>query len=507
MAKSSLTRREFFKVSALGTTAMALGSCASLDRYVMGDARDLKNEVVILGGGAAGLAAAFELKKRKIPFGLFEASSRVGGRVHSVSVFSQEGPVAELGAEFFEQSHSHVHALAKELNLTVREIKTSPGLAPHLFAFGKKKYHIKDIAPRLKSLHGPLRRVRSDLFRDQNVILSYRNSLQYERSFYYDTLSLEDLLETWKSEVDPVILQLIKTQAVSRFGAGANEQSALHFLGTLDDEGSSLLSGRSNYRLEKGLSSLMQTLASRVAGVIPNQILRMNHPLVEISEKDGVFVLTFATPNGREVFITRNVICTLPFSKLRQVKGIEDLAFSAPKKENILKQAYATHSKGVLGFASPFWNQRRGETSANLGNFTGDFVSQKLWDSGRGQPGNQGLLTFQRGGSGGLAAGPSAFQEVLKDLEIFYDDVPEVQKNSMSMVNWQQRPWALGSMAVFLPGQYMKFKGVAGEPEYDGHFLFAGEHTSLRFAGTLQGALESGQRAASEIAASITSQG
>ncbi|WP_374074026.1 hypothetical protein [Bdellovibrio bacteriovorus] len=36
-----------------------------MDRFFMGDKRDLKNEVVILGAGAAGLAAAFELKKKK----------------------------------------------------------------------------------------------------------------------------------------------------------------------------------------------------------------------------------------------------------------------------------------------------------------------------------------------------------------------------------------------------------------------------------------------------------
>jgi monoamine oxidase len=54
-------------------------------------------------------------------------------------------------------------------------------------------------------------------------------------------------------------------------------------------------------------------------------------------------------------------------------------------------------------------------------------------------------------------------------------------------------------MAYFKPGQYMKYRGVAGEPEYGGRFLFAGEHTSLRNAGTVQGALETGTFAASSI--------
>lgn len=498
MAKSSLSRREFLKASALGTSALALGSCTSLDRLFMGDVRDLRKEVIILGAGAAGLAAAFELKKRKIPFRVFEASSRVGGRVQSVKMFPGEGPVAELGAEFFESVHTTVFDIAKELSLPVQEIKTPAGREAHLFSFSDKIYRVRDLAPRMKSLQAPLRRVRADLFREQDVVLSYRNSLQFERSVYYDSLSLQDLLNSWSSEVDPLILRLIEAQALSRFGAEASQQSSLHFLSTLDAEGSSLLSGRPLYRMEGGLSQLTNSMAERVAGVIPDQVIKLQYALSAISEKEGVFTLTFKTPRGEETFRTRHVICTVPFSKLREVQGFVDLDISSLKKDAILSQAYATHSKGVLPFATAFWNNKRGNTAANLGNFTGDFITQKMWDSGRGQTGTQGLLTFQRAGVSGEKAGANAPQEALRDLELFYNDVPNLSGEPM-MVNWSQRPWSRGSMAYFKPGQYMRYRGAASEPEYGGRFLFAGEHTSLRFAGTLQGALESGVKAASEI--------
>lgn len=499
MAKSSFTRREFLKVSALGTSAMALSSCTSLDRYFMGDKRNFKNEVVILGAGAAGLSAAFELKKRKIPFRIFEASSRVGGRVQSVTVFPQGGPVAELGAEFFDSSHTRVFDLAKELNIPTSEVKSAAGLEAHLFSFDKKVYKVKDIASRLKTLQNPFRRIRTELYREQDVILTYRNSFQFERAAYYDSLSLADLLDSWKSEVDSLVLQLIEAQAVSRFGVDAKDQSALHFLSTLDAEGSSLLAGRPVYRMDGGLSNLMQTLSARVAGVIPDYVVRLNSPLTSISEDDGTFELTFQTAEGKETFTTRHVICTLPFSKLREVSGIQDLNFSQVKKENIMSQAYATHSKGTLGFASPFWRDRRGTTPANVGNFTGDFVTQKIWDSGRAQKGTQGLLTFQRAGTSGTKAGAAASGEAFKDLDIFYNDLPAIAEGSSEVANWQLRKWSLGSMAVFKPGQYMRYKGAAAEAEYGGRFQFAGEHTSVRFAGTLHGALESGVRAASEI--------
>lgn len=500
MAKSSFTRRDFLKASAVGGTGLFLSSCTSVDHFFRGDYRNLQEEVLILGGGAAGLIAAFELKKRKIPFRLFEASSRIGGRVHSVPVFAEGGPIAEMGAEFFEAHHNHVFNLTKELNLAVTEVKTPGGLEAHLFSFAGKTYSVKDLVPKMKTLQAPLRRVRGDLFRDQEVILSYKNALQFERSSYYDSLSLKSLLESWSSEVDPLILKLIEVQAVNRFGVEAQEQSALHFLSTLDAEGSSLLSSARLHRLEMGLSELMQTLAARVGGVIPDQIIRMNSPLMEISEKKNIFRLVFQTPQGKDTFYARRVICTLPFSALRQVKGIDRLRFSPAKADTLRDLTYATHSKGVVGFASAFWKNRRGGTPGNLGNFTGDFVSQKIWDSSRESTNNKpeaGLLTYQRAGISGAQAQAQAAEELLKDLGLFYKDLPA--PITEQMVNWSQRKWVHGSMAVYKPGQYMKYRGVSGEPEYDGKFQFAGEHTSLRFAGTLQGALESGLRAASEI--------
>ncbi|MGE5085927.1 MAG: FAD-dependent oxidoreductase [Bacillota bacterium] len=498
MAKRSLNRREFLKISALSSGALALGGCASLDRLFTGDQRNLENEVLILGAGAAGLAAAYTLKKNKIPFRVFEGSSRIGGRVHTVQMFSDEGPVAELGAEFFEDTHRTIFALAKEFNLATKEIKTAPGFEPQMFYFNGRTYRVKDFLPKMKTLSATLRRVRADLFRDQDVILTYRNALQYERSSYYDSLSLKDLLDSWSTEVDPLVLDLIASQAVARFGVDASEQSALHFLSTLDAEGSTLLTGRGTYRLEGGLTNLMQVMSARAAGVIPEHILKMNHVLTEISEEKGVFELTFKTPKGKEIYQTKNVICTLPFTKLREVHGINKLNFSEIKQQAIASQSYATHSKGVLSFASPFWRKQQGKVPANLGNFSGDFLTQKMWDSGRAQPGDQGLLTISRAGTSGRDAGFAAATEAMRDLGHFYESVPAKLQGDQ-MINWSQRPFAMGSMAYFKKGQYTRFRGAAVEPEYAGHFLFAGEHASLRFAGTLNGALESGIHAASSI--------
>lgn len=66
---------------------------------------------------------------------------------------------------------------------------------------------------------------------------------------------------------------------------------------------------------------------------------------------------------------------------------------------------------------------------------------------------------------------------------------------------WDRYPWSLGSYALLKPGQYTAFRGVEAEPA--GHVYFAGEHTSADWQGYLNGAVESGQRAAGEVLASL----
>lgn len=499
MAKSSFSRRDFLKLSAMGGSALALSSCAAMDRFFMGDNRNFEKEVVILGAGAAGLAAAYALKKRKIPARVFEASSRIGGRVQSVQIFPGRGPMVEMGAEFFEASHSAVFELCKEFNLTASEEKRPPRLEPHLFLLDEKIYRVNELLPRMRSVMAPLRRVRQDLFRDQDVALTYGNILQYERAKYYDSMSLKDLLESWKGEVDPLILKVIEIQAVNRFGLEADVQSSLHFLSTLDAEGSALLKGRPVYRMEGGLSNLMQALYQRVAGVIPEHVVKLNSSLEAISEDNGVFELSFKTPTGLQSFFTRNVICTLPFSSLRFVDGVNRLHFSNKKMDQIKNLTYANHVKGAFGFESAFWHQKQGRLPANVGNLTGNFPSQKFWDSGRGQPGQQGLLTFQRGGIKDQLGATQLLTQAEADLAHFYPNVHAQMTDFNQIIDWRQKPWALGSMAGYRPGEWTRFNGAAAEPEYNGHFVFAGEHVSLRHSGTLQGALETGMQAANAI--------
>ena len=70
---------------------------------------------------------------------------------------------------------------------------------------------------------------------------------------------------------------------------------------------------------------------------------------------------------------------------------------------------------------------------------------------------------------------------------------------SSRQVVWEQDPWARGGYAFFDPSFDPALRVWLARPF--GRIFFAGEHTSVRWQGYMNGAVESGRRAAAEIAA------
>jgi monoamine oxidase len=67
-----------------------------------------KARVIIIGAGLSGLSLAYFLSKKNISTIVLEASSRAGGRIHTVKG-SHDTPL-ELGATWFSDLHSNLLA-------------------------------------------------------------------------------------------------------------------------------------------------------------------------------------------------------------------------------------------------------------------------------------------------------------------------------------------------------------------------------------------------------------
>ena len=79
--------------------------------------------VTIVGGGITGLAAAFELTRRGVPFTLFEASSRAGGLIRTEHV---DGFTIEAGPDSILVQKRAALALCEDLGIAGELIGTTP---------------------------------------------------------------------------------------------------------------------------------------------------------------------------------------------------------------------------------------------------------------------------------------------------------------------------------------------------------------------------------------------
>ena len=74
-------------------------------------------DVVVLGAGLAGLAAARDLVAGGADVLVLEARARVGGRVEQVTL--EDGRLVQLGGEVIGNSHTAYQQLVAELGLTL----------------------------------------------------------------------------------------------------------------------------------------------------------------------------------------------------------------------------------------------------------------------------------------------------------------------------------------------------------------------------------------------------
>ena len=90
--------------------------------------------IAIIGGGISGLAAAFELSERSVPFVLLEASNRLGGLVRTETI---HGCTVDGGADSILTTKPAALRLCDELGLTPRLMATTPPRTAFVHAHGQ----------------------------------------------------------------------------------------------------------------------------------------------------------------------------------------------------------------------------------------------------------------------------------------------------------------------------------------------------------------------------------
>jgi len=490
-AATGTTRREAIKRAGAATAGLALArpwlplaQAATAPR------------IVVVGGGLAGLTAAYRLKQAGYAAQVYEAADRTGGRCWTIRDAFAEGQIAEHGGELIDQGHTEMRQLAQELGLNLDNLLAAEASGTDdFYRFDGQPYSVTQATSDLKAIW---QQIHSDVSAASYPTL-YTSSTQRGREL--DAMSIADYIAAYvPGGAASKLGQLLDVAYNIEYGAETSQQSSLNLLYLLaySGQGNLRIFGPSNekYHVVGGNDQvpalLTQALGSQVT---------LGSELIAIKRNgDGSYALTFKQGSKTKAVTADQVVLALPFSILRSSVDWSQAGFSPVKARAIRELGMGTNSKLHVQFTDRHW-----VGLGNNGNTYADTGYQNTWEVTRAQPGTSGILVDYTGGTIGASFGSgtptSRAQQFLAQIEPVLPGISAKFNGRATIDFWTAYPWTKGSYSYWKVGQYTAFAGA--ERERSGNCHFAGEHTSIDFQGYLNGGVESGERAATEILADL----
>src|SRR5215813_4501037 len=482
-AAAQWSRRRFLKGSTLTAAGVAAGAMIGARSAAGGQAP----RVVIVGGGVAGLTCAFRLQQAGLRPLVIEAGGRPGGRLFTLRGVFPDGQFAELGGEFIDSGHRRVWRLARQLGLTLLDLRAGDGaLGRDVYFFDGRRLPLAQVVDEFRPVATRILQDLATIKGDGSVTyLAPNNGAQLDR------MSLAEWFDT--RDVCGPMRSLLEVAYVGEYGLEAGEQSCLNMLRMIGESGGEFkLFGESDerFRFAGGNDSLPRALAKQL-----KEPISFETRLEAISQSpSGSYTLTVNQSGFVRELPADEVVLALPFTLLRQV----DLRVELPpaKRLAIDTLGYGTNAKLVSSFARRVW-----QTAGSNGSTYTDLPYQACWESARGQRGAHGLLTNFLGGRGGVELGRGQTETqaaaFVSQINRVFPGAASAFTGQAVRFNWPTAALSRGSFSCYRTGQYSTIAGAEKEPV--GGLRFAGEHTRLDYQGFMNGAVESGERAAREI--------
>lgn len=134
--------------------------------------------IAIVGAGIAGLNAALTLQDAGLSCTLYEASNRLGGRMHSDAITWADGMVSEWCGEFIDADHATIHQLIKRFGLhTVNLAGRKMDRTQSIMYFGNRYYSAEELSRDFQALAPTLQQQ----LQDAGYPTTYAHFTQKER--------------------------------------------------------------------------------------------------------------------------------------------------------------------------------------------------------------------------------------------------------------------------------------------------------------------------------------
>ncbi|MEJ0046046.1 MAG: FAD-dependent oxidoreductase [Rhodospirillales bacterium] len=503
--------------ASLPRRAVLLGAAAATAAWRPRPARATSApRVVIVGAGLAGLACARSLwLQRGIAASIYEWGNEIGGRVSTLRGYFADGVIGEQHGEFISSEHTRMRRLAATYGLALANADAHEGQNSVDTAwFNSQRYTEAALAADWQSYAWRL-------FHHAVRVAPSANYLHADpRARAWDHMSVTDWVARFlPGGTESPLGALCLANVIDEFGGPPEQQSALNLIYILGFDASSasgyqprqepLLAGSDEkYQVSGGNDQIIFGMA----GDLPGGAINLGYQLVEVRGlSDGTYRCSFATGGSTVEVAADHVVLTLPPTTLRDVR-LANISLTPPQHRALRDATLGTNAKIYLQVAGRPWL---------AGGYDGTLMTDAAvcggWDAGNIQPGGRRAGLFA-GFPGGTAGATLAARYGLADGDfsqpapaaLVTDTLAQLEPAFPGMTAaWQagpQKAWVTdgninprlrGAYSYFKIGQYTSFAGA--QSLRAGNLHFAGEHTSTEFQGYMEGAVQSGYRAAGEI--------
>ena len=420
----------------------------------------MRTDTIVIGAGAAGLAAARELHDAGRSVVVLEARDRIGGRVWTS--YDLAPHAVELGAEFVHGENVLTWQYLNRYGLHTNDQLTV--LTVRGWADGRMIDH-------------------DEFIRSPAMRLAWGTYVAAARAGAAATLL--DAMRAWsaKQGIQPSDDEWrVWSHYVSQYFAADPDQLAAAGFGEATHAGDG---ERLMYRIVEGYSSLFDALALGLD-------VRLSTPVQRVEwGREGVRVVA-----GGQTFEARCAIVTLPLALLQAGEVVFDPPLPADKQRAIAGLGSGNTAKIILRFDERFWPD-------DLTFLFTSHDSQLWWRPGRCRDDEAPVLTAFVGGrdvASFRALGEDAPLAGMRHLEEMFGAKLKSRLRDSRFVDWPADPYA-GMSYSYVPPGGLGLRDVLAAP-VSGVLFFAGEASNRVRPACVHGALESGVRAAGEVASS-----
>ncbi|MGX1270648.1 flavin monoamine oxidase family protein [Streptomyces phaeoluteigriseus] len=493
-----LSRRSLLGGTAALAGAGALTATATGTASAATAAASRTVDVVIVGGGLAGLTAARDLVAAGRTVAVLEARDRVGGRVLGLTL--PNGGVTEGGGEFIGPTQDRVKALADSLGVaTFATYNTGRNL---LHKDGKKTAYATD------GLLGSVPPVDAAGLANAAIVQASLDDMAKQvpvdapwtaaKAAEWDRQTFESWLRA--NAVIPSAKFLLDVACTSVFSAEPRELSLLFVLFYIAAAGNEQTPGTLERLTEtaNGAQELRfvggsQLVPVKLAATLGDRVV-LNAPVRTITRSGSSYVVT---ADGVTVTAKRVVVAVPPPLAARISY---DPLLPADRDQLTQRLPMASVGKAIAIYDTPFWRADglNGQVVSDTGAVSSTFDNSPP-DASYGAL--MGFIEADKMRALDASPADTVRAAVLADFATYFGDRAKTP-TSFVLQRWNNEAYTRGGpVSIAAPGVLTQYGPALRRPV--GGIHWAGTETSVHWMGFMDGAVRSGERVAKEVLAAL----